>query len=603
MLIYKTLEWGNAFSYGDNNRIDFDLAPLTQIVAKNGSGKSSIAAILEEVQYNKNSKGIKKSDILNRYLKEKSYWIRLTIEKDGDTYVIYTKRGTTQSVSLTKNGEDISAHTSTNTYKLIEEILGYDHKTFSQIVYQSSAYSLGFLTATDSTRKKFLIDIFKNLEVYTKFGDLYKNLVKEANTECSKYKSAISVIESWLAKIEKENLTPMELIEVPNPPEDLQEELVNLQVSLSNIDRDNKLIVQNNKYKEILDSIDPTPINESTIDVVPLIERKSTISAKIDAAKSKISAHKTKAGVKNCRECGQPVDNSHAEKIVAENTIELTNLTRELDQVSKELVVAQQTNKRVNEYEAKLAEWEKYHSLYKPELPADLVVAKDLHTSIQAITQKIKHREQGIKTASDHNMRAAQHNSRIAVLLSQKDEMFADLQKQKDLLASADKILNARQILSKMFSTGGLLAYKLECMVKDLEEATNQYLVNLSDGRFQLSFQLAEGSDKLNVVITDNGKDIEINALSGGELARVNTATLLGIRKLMQSISNNRTNLLFLDETIDNLDADGKDKVIETLLKEEGLNTFLVSHNYSHPLLEQLWVTKENNCSRISYGR
>jgi len=74
---------------------------------------------------------------------------------------------------------------------------------------------------------------------------------------------------------------------------------------------------------------------------------------------------------------------------------------------------------------------------------------------------------------------------------------------------------------------------------------------------------------------------------------------LLAIRKLMQSLSSSRINLLILDETIEALDVDGKEKLIDTLIKEPGLNTFLVSHGFTHPLLEKLYVVKSNNVSRI----
>ena len=67
MITIKQLRWANAFSYGKDNVINFVAAPLTQLVGRNGHGKSSIALILEEVLFNKNSKGIKKADILNRY--------------------------------------------------------------------------------------------------------------------------------------------------------------------------------------------------------------------------------------------------------------------------------------------------------------------------------------------------------------------------------------------------------------------------------------------------------------------------------------------------------------------------------------------------------
>jgi ABC-type molybdenum transport system ATPase subunit/photorepair protein PhrA len=67
----------------------------------------------------------------------------------------------------------------------------------------------------------------------------------------------------------------------------------------------------------------------------------------------------------------------------------------------------------------------------------------------------------------------------------------------------------------------------------------------------------------------------------------------------MQTLSSVRINILILDETIDNLDIDGKEKLVEVLLKEEYLNTILVSHGYNHPLIEKISVIKENNISRI----
>ena len=108
MITIKELRWSNCFSYGANNVINFVKAPLTQLVGKNGHGKSSVALILEEVLFNKNSKGIKKADILNRYIKEKSYTIELDLERDGNDYTIRCTRGTQQTVKLLKNDVDIS---------------------------------------------------------------------------------------------------------------------------------------------------------------------------------------------------------------------------------------------------------------------------------------------------------------------------------------------------------------------------------------------------------------------------------------------------------------------------------------------------------------
>ena len=100
-------------------------------------------------------------------------------------------------------------------------------------------------------------------------------------------------------------------------------------------------------------------------------------------------------------------------------------------------------------------------------------------------------------------------------------------------------------------------------------------------------------------ILFDNGKIIDITALSSGELTRVNTATLVAIRKLMSSISKSRINVLFLDEVINVLDEQGREKLVEVLLQEEGLNTYIVSHGWTHPLLEKIEVIKEDNISRL----
>ena len=49
MITIKELRWSNCFSYGSDNTISFIKAPLTQLVGKNGHGKSSVALILRSL--------------------------------------------------------------------------------------------------------------------------------------------------------------------------------------------------------------------------------------------------------------------------------------------------------------------------------------------------------------------------------------------------------------------------------------------------------------------------------------------------------------------------------------------------------------------------
>ena len=83
MITLKQLKWSNCFSYGGDNELILDENTVTQIIGTNGMGKSSIPLIIEEVLYNKNSKGIKKADIPNRYIND-GYTIFLSFEKDNN---------------------------------------------------------------------------------------------------------------------------------------------------------------------------------------------------------------------------------------------------------------------------------------------------------------------------------------------------------------------------------------------------------------------------------------------------------------------------------------------------------------------------------------
>ena len=599
MIIFKELRWGNAFSYGPENKVLLDNSPLTQIVGKNGHGKSSIALIIEEVLYNQNSKKIKKADILNRYVKDKNYWIELDFDKDGVNYVIKSSRtANSGTVKLFKDGVDISNHTATGTYKTIELIIGYDHKTFSQIVYQSSVSSLEFLTATDTARKKFLIELL-NLSIYTKASDTFKELASEMNKLVDSTQTKISTIKSWLTKYEKEDLTVKPLIYEPEAPTDLVATITLKSNELENIETTNKKIANNNKYKELINNIvvGVAPVAPPTADYITNL-KVQLASIKKDLKEGKSLAAKCDGPSSICETCTQPIDNSTMYAMVKQFELIKPMVERQIDIITEQIALADIKVTEWTNYSEKVLEVEKYHALIDPSLSSTLL-SRDVLVDEIAKTQKIVDNiTTAITSARTKNKVISDHNSKIVVISEQMQDMQTELKTLSKDLVEKTLHLTHLQVLVKAFSTTGLVAYKIECLVKDLEELTNEYLAELADGRFQLAFKIAS-SDKLNVVITDNGRDIDIIALSSGERARINVATLLAIRKLMQTLSNSRTNLLVLDETVENLDAEGKEKLIEVLLKEENLNTFLISHGFTHPLLEKIQVLKSQNISRI----
>ena len=603
MIILQKLTWDNCFSYGKGNEVNLAESTLTQLVGTNGVGKSSIPLILEEVLFNKNSKNVKKADIANRYVNQ-GYDISLDFTVDDDQYNITVNRRATLKCKLTKNDEDISSHTASNTYKTLGETLGIDFKTFTQLVYQNTNTSLQFLTATDTNRKKFLIDLLK-LDDYVAYFETFKEGVRTATQEVTVLNAKTDTIVKWLTDNKLETYDILSKVKLPKISEKDEELLRQYQVDFENISDKNKKIIFNNNLLEQLKSID---INSLRSDYQMYPEKKDTskIIGAIGAWKSELS-HEVNMrdkyeSLKNsddaeCPTCEQPIDFAFIENKYAEHNERAEQCSKFIETEQAKLDKTNEENEIHRNAASGIEEWERTFSSIDSELTTTVSDPEKLQRAITDLKAKVEEARNELEEVAAENERRERHNTRIEIITEQTNEFENELSEITDKLTSIEDKLSILEILKKAFSTNGLLAYKIESLVKELEDLTNEYLAEFSDGRFSINFVVE--NDKLNVEVTDTGKIIDILALSSGELARVNIATLVAIRKLMTSISRSQINVLFLDEVNQALDEQGKEKIVEILLKEENLNTYLVSHGWTHPLLEKIEIIKEDNISHL----
>ena len=596
MITLKRLQWDNCFSYGEGNDLILDDNSVTQIIGTNGMGKSSIPLIIEEALYNKNSKGIKKADIPNRYIND-GYKIVLTFTKEEDVYSVSINRKTSIKVKLEQNGEDISSHTATNTYKTIQDIIGVDFKTFSQLVYQNTNASLQFLTATDTNRKKFLIDLL-HLENYVELFDIFKEASRVVSSEITGIQAKIDTIEKWLADNKLSDTTILPMLDLEIDTEEDEKTLSFLQKEIENISEKNKKISKNNHFKDALQQINIQEAQQCTIEGIEsydhlqaeLGELKATLtgSQRLIAKLDKLGDH--------CPTCEQDVDPEFIRSLKDLETRKLVEAEDKSGKIEREIQQIKKSNTEFERCRKIERDWlDLFRSIDKslPNLPLDKA---ELEGKLEDVRANLLLAKDRISSTARENERRTKQNTRIQVIQEQTDNFLQERGEISEVLDKQQALVSNLEILKKAFSTNGLLAYKIENLVKELEELANTYLGELSDGRFTLEFVVS--NDKLNVQVTDNGKIVDILALSSGELARVNTATLIAIRKLMSSISKSRLNILFLDEVIAVLDDAGREKLVEVLLGED-LNTYVVSHGWTHPLLEKIEVVKDGNVSKL----
>ena len=299
-----------------------------------------------------------------------------------------------------------------------------------------------------------------------------------------------------------------------------------------------------------------------------------------------------------CPTCEQEIDPEFKKNLISEEVALLASMDIRKRTNEKVISRIKSNNDLFDKKQKTQKEWEELFRNIDRSLPSEVINKEELQDKVDSVSKKLTAAKEKLADIARKNEEITRNNTRIEIIQAQTDGFIKKLEAAKEILSQQKTLDSNLEILKKAFSTNGLLAYKIENLVKELEELTNTYLAELSDGRFTLEFVVS--NDKLNVQITDNENIVDILALSSGELARVNTATLIAIRKLMSSISKSRINILFLDEVINVLDDSGREKMVEVLL-EEDLNTYVVSHGWTHPLLEKIEVVKKGNVSKLEW--
>ena len=601
----KKLSFSNLFSYGENNVIHFDKTRMTQLTAPNGSGKSSIALILQETLFNKNIKGIKKNDLLNRWSKSKTWESELEFSVNASEYVISVKRtGATTKVLLLENGIDISDHKVLDTYKKIQNILGVDFEIFSQLTYQSSIDLLDFLKATDTNRKKFLINLF-NLEKYVNIGDTIKIKFNSIDREAAKTSGEMKSINDFLDNVTIPSKQTEEELPVIN--EALQQQVGVLDEQIRNheqickkIDKNNMHISERQNLKFMMKMPIPAKFEKT--------ERYEKCKQALLLHRNEFKQLKKELDSIDdrdvCPTCGQAIDNLKARqmKVDLKNRIYVIESTIRMHEdhikiLEDEIRVIQKEQRVYDANQRAIEDFEQLTQLIDPEIQKDYPNIDDIKNKRNALLQEYKNEKSKYDQLVNFNKQVGVTNSKILALEEQREDFLNRQNVVKNATIKLTKSLNNLNILKKAFSTSGIVAFKLENLTKELQNTINHYLSLLSDGQFQIRFAL--NKEKLNIVVINNGEATPIETVSGGEFSRIQTAILLAIRNLLSKLGGSSINLLFLDEITGVLDDEGKDKLIEVLRTEDELNVFLISHDFTHPLVEKVHINKDKNISHV----
>lgn len=159
------------------------------------------------------------------------------------------------------------------------------------------------------------------------------------------------------------------------------------------------------------------------------------------------------------------------------------------------------------------------------------------------------------------------------------------------------------------FGPTGIPSFALDSVMPFITERANHYLKTLSDGDITINFSTqrelksAAGELRDEIGITWFIEGIENYPPSGGQWKKMEIATNFALMDLVATREGSHVNILCLDECLDGLDGEGKQRVVNLLhkLRSERESIFVISHDaeLSEVFERTLIVIKEDGVSRL----
>lgn len=299
----------DAFSY---RGIEFDFKQgLHNLQGLNGSAKTSLFMCLCQVFFNRNPKGCKVGEVDN-IITGKPYEITVEFTKGSDSYTVINSRKN-GTITILKNGRDISLKRIPDNLKLIEDILGCNYAMFSDLIYQSKESTLNLIeTSTDKGRKEFIARILR-LDEIDELLVKVKDAGKDIEGKTGKIPFLLKSIETLKSSLQDEltvgeyyDLAPLQksLQELNSEAENYSDVVNNLRDELKEAERLKSEFDKQEKVRETISKLETELSEAGDIDSSETLQKRigelnteiAVLSTVISQFKSEIQKAKETQG-------------------------------------------------------------------------------------------------------------------------------------------------------------------------------------------------------------------------------------------------------------------------------------------------------------------
>ena len=548
----QSIEFKNFASYGNSiQRLEFeeDNSELFLTLGKNGHGKTTIANAIVYALYGK-VEGVKMADLPNRINKE--LWVKINLQ--CKTTEVSIERGLAPGkfeVKLNGIEFDKAGKRSVQEY-LEEEIFGIPYHVFKNIIILSVNDFKSFLTMTNNDKKQIIDRMFG----FSILNEMQQNIKEERKS----LKVDLDIYERELTQL-NENITS-----------------VNMKL--------NELMAESNEK-------DKAKIQELKDSLIRYTDNKT----KLEHAQNTISESLSKVNLD-----------------WKSSTDDKNKLIYELESLTKKLSLYE--NNTCPSCEGELST--EFHTDRKLEiehnietLPSKIALEKAKVAQIEEDMVSIRNKDRAVR-------------DKVSVINTNIRSLKGELIKIKDSLNKGDSYSHMQSLIdgfevqesekTKSKSIVNSEYYFLENLedilgedgvknlaIKTILPGLNTNIAAMAQ-TMHLSFHI-RFDEKFNCIINHLGEEINPMTLSTGERKKADFIIIIAIIKILK-LRFPQLNLLFLDELLSSVDADGVHnilKILSQVIKESKINTFVINHSVlPHELFDKkIQIYKENGFSKF----
>ena len=582
---FEKLSFCNILSYGAQGaEIKFQPG-LNTIKAPNGSGKSTMLDALTFVLFGKPYRDIKLDELVNE-TNQKGLEVTIDFRIGNDRYSI--TRGLKPTIlTISKNGKPMDLLSSKKlTQEEIDKLLGINLRLFKNIVAVACTNNKPFLSLPIGDKRALMENIF-NID---RLGAMLKDVKKQKtasnaelnikNTELSGINQQITDNNNYISQME-EYISTFNETRKANI-EKLNEQVKQYQTRIKKAGKN--ITLAENKISELTESIKGKSVQDELEHVnIEIGKTMSTIE------KNGTTLEKLKK-TKLCPICKSPLDEGHAKK-------HLEELQQELDDMEKnKYPVLQQKYAELVKIQKEYNESVGFIREIKEKLNAEKNVKSQAETDLSKVEHALQAEQDKTCPANldKYKLKLEELQVRFDALKQDCDQLVEDMKLQNELI--------------EILGDSGIKMYFYRKLIALLNKNVNEFLT-----KFELNNIHIEFDDQMKECITKNMRGRSYNSFSGGEKTRIDMSILLSFFNISRLISNWSSNLVFIDELLDqNIDKPGIDQFVCTLYNiitegKKNLGIYIISHMLGEmkvPVTSTVIIRKVHDFSslEVKYG-